>query len=212
MGIFVAFDVVTTVIQVVGAALIGVAESNNNSPVTGNNILLAGLAIQVASFAVFLSLLSVVVLRVTRKRGNGRWAHLLKGQTLLAVLVVTSLLVELRTIFRLIETAQGASCKLQHVALFCAAPIHSIVVHFSLTCKMLHVFDFQLLPTAGVFGHLSSHEVYFGCLEYLPIILTVGLWNLFHPGRLLSTKGHILPVQSSQSEVSMHAPVTSSMT
>ena len=108
MGIFVAFDVVTTVIQVVGAALIGVAESNNNSPVTGNNILLAGLAIQVASFAVFLSLLSVVVLRVTQTRGNGKWAHLPRGQMLLAVLVVTSLLVELRTIFRLIETAQGA--------------------------------------------------------------------------------------------------------
>lgn len=108
MAIFVVFDVVTTVIQIVGAALIGTAESNNTSPETANNILLAGLAIQVASFAVFLVLLAVCILRVLQKRGSGTWAHSATAAKLLFVLVVTSLLVELRTIFRLIETAQGA--------------------------------------------------------------------------------------------------------
>ncbi len=107
MVIFVVFDVVTTVIQIVGAALIGTAESNNTSPETANNILLAGLAIQVASFAVFLVLLAVCILRILQKRGSGTWAHSATAAKLLSVLVVTSLLVELRTIFRLIETAQG---------------------------------------------------------------------------------------------------------
>jgi len=109
VGIFVVFDVVTTVIQIVGAALIGVAESNNNSPVTGNDILLVGLCIQVVSFAVFLVLLSVCILRVHQKRVSGTWAHSLNATKLLFVLFSTSLLVELRTIFRLIETAQGRS-------------------------------------------------------------------------------------------------------
>lgn len=131
---FILFDVVTTIIQVAGAALIGVAESNGNDPKTANDILLAGLAIQVASFAFFFVILVRFILSKKRRGGNG---------IMLGVLVVTSVLVELRTIFRLIETSQG------------------------------------------VFGYLSTHEVFFGCLEYLPIILAVALFNFFHPGRLL---------------------------
>jgi hypothetical protein len=64
--VFIAIDSVTTVIQIVGAALIGVAESKNSRGETSsltskqaNNILLAGLALQVSLFPIE-SLLDVV--------------------------------------------------------------------------------------------------------------------------------------------------------
>lgn len=141
--VFVILDVVTTGIQVAGAALIGSAESNHKDASTPNNILLSGLAIQVFSFAVFFALLCTTVIRVVHHKDPEAWAKSRPAICVLGALVVSSLLVELRTIFRLIETAQG------------------------------------------VFGYLSSHETYFGCLEYLPIILSVATWNVCHPGRLM---------------------------
>lgn len=49
IGVFVSADVVATIVQVAGAALIGLSESNRKSPDTGNHILTAGLAFQVLS-------------------------------------------------------------------------------------------------------------------------------------------------------------------
>lgn len=140
--VFVVLDVVTTGIQIAGAALIGKAESDDKDSTTPNNILLAGLAIQVFSFAVFLVLLCACAWRVRQQKDTTVWARSSRAQLLLLALVITSVLIELRTIFRLIETAQG------------------------------------------VFGYLSSHEVFFGCLEYLPVVLAVTTWNFLHPGFL----------------------------
>lgn len=141
--IFVVLDVVTTGIQIAGAALIGSAESNDKDASTANNILLSGLSIQVFAFAVFFAILCVCISRVASSKDLESWARSRAAKSVLAALVLSSLLIELRTIFRLVETAQG------------------------------------------VFGYLSSHEVYFGCLEYLPIILAVSIWNVLHPGRLM---------------------------
>lgn len=140
--VFVVLDVVTTGIQVAGAALIGTAESNGKDSSTANNILLAGLAIQVFSFAVFFAILCACIWRVWHQKSSNAWVGSSQAQLLMLALVTTSILIELRTIFRLIETAQG------------------------------------------VFGYLSSHEVFFGCLEYLPVVLAVTTWNFLHPGYL----------------------------
>ena len=140
--VFVVLDIITTGIQIAGAALIGTAESHGKSPTTANNILLAGLAIQVFSFAVFFALLCACIWRTRQQKDRTAWAISGRAQLLLLALVITSVLIELRTIFRLIETAQG------------------------------------------VFGYLSSHEAFFGCLEYLPVVLAVSTWNVLHPGSL----------------------------
>lgn len=66
-----------------------------------------------------------------------------------AALVGASLLVYLRTIFRLAETAQGIN------------------------------------------GYASSHEAFFGALEFAPVVLAVGLLGWWHPGRL-EGKGGLL--------------------
>ncbi|KAK6903098.1 hypothetical protein I204_07763 [Kwoniella mangroviensis CBS 8886] len=114
---FVTADIVTTVIQVVGAALIGSSESakvrGNPSSVTpeqANDILLAGLAIQCFSFTSFLLLLLLTIYRShqpTYTHHLTSITSLNKLRSFLYTILLTSLLILLRTTFRLAETGQG---------------------------------------------------------------------------------------------------------
>jgi len=192
--IFVVIDVVTTALQVLGAAFIGVSESARADGETpfittkaANDILLAGLAVQNASFLVFLILLAVVAIRnrklkpahthtdvMEEKKGehtNG--AVMANDPTLvhhdsedgivasstdnseqqyrlpplfLVVLGTTSLLIWLRTLFRLAETAEG------------------------------------------VFGFASTNEALFGCLEYTPVIIALAIWAALPLHKLLKMR------------------------
>lgn len=136
---FVACDVVATVLQIAGAGLIGSAESHRKSPAVPNDILLAGLVFQTFAFTIFLSLFAVFVVSLYRDRSLR--PHLARKGPFFLALEVASLLVYLRTIFRLAETAQG------------------------------------------VFGYLSSHEAFFGALEFAPIVIAVWVLGIWHPGR-----------------------------
>lgn len=142
LGIFITCDVVATITQIAGAALIGVAYSNGEDPTTPNHILLAGLAFQVFTFAVFLAVLVWTLWRARR-------SSVKVSRSFLGALLVATLAVYLRTCFRLAETAQG----LEH--------------------------------------YLSTHEVFFGCLEFAPIVVSVYAFTYWHPGRWLgaSLKG-----------------------
>jgi hypothetical protein len=139
LGIFITCDVVATVLQIVGSALIGVAYSNDKNPNTPNNILLAGLAFQVFSFAVFVVSLSLFL-------GKSRQVTSAAFKSFSCASVMATLMVYLRTCFRLAETAQG----LQH--------------------------------------YLSTHEVFFGCLEFAPVVVAVYTFLYWHPGRWLGSK------------------------
>lgn len=141
VALFVTSDVIATIVQVAGAALIGSAESNGKSPVTANNILLAGLAFQVASFCLYLVLLSIFLQRAWKVLSARKGMKLFLGCYLVATIMIY-----LRTCFRLAETSEG------------------------------------------VFGKLMTHEVYFGCLEFMPVIVAVLLFNLSHPGRIVKGK------------------------
>lgn len=140
LWVFISLDAVCTIIQVTGAALIGAKTSNGKDPKVPNDILLAGLAVQSAGFLVFLVLLMVVILKIAADRKMMEKIHDAR-HPFLAVLTVSSLLVFLRTLFRLAETSQG------------------------------------------VFGYLSSHEGFFAGLEFVPVVLAVGLLGVWHPGR-----------------------------
>ena len=103
LWIFITSDIVATVVQIAGSALIGTAYSHHNDPNTPNHILLAGLAFQVFSFAVF-----VICLGIFQWKSRHITSPAFK-QFSRAVCVATTL-VYLRTVLRLAETAQG----LQH--------------------------------------------------------------------------------------------------
>ena len=48
---------------------------------------------------------------------------------------------------------------------------------------------FRLAETAeGLYGGLNTHEVYFGCLEFAPVVLAVWLLGVWHPGRCIPSR------------------------
>lgn len=136
---FITADVVTTILQVAGAASIGKAESDKKNPTIPNNILLAGLAVQTVSFAVFLVVYCCFIQRLVKDPAAGR--KLAGTRPFIIALTVASVLILLRIVFRLAETAQG------------------------------------------VFGYLMTHEVFFGTLEFAPVVVAVWILVLWHPGR-----------------------------
>jgi len=142
LGIFITCDSVATVVQVTGAALVGSKYSKHEDPTSANNILLGGLAFQVFTFLVFILLTSLFLYRCLKDK-----TVVLGRQTKLfiAAFLLATILVYLRTCFRLSETAQGLE------------------------------------------QNLSTHEVYFACLEFAPIAGAVLLFNIWHPGRCLKT-------------------------
>ncbi|KAK0668173.1 RTA1 like protein-domain-containing protein [Cercophora samala] len=132
---FITSDVVATITQISGAALIGVKQKKREDPTAANNILLGGLAYQVFAIGLFIILCGVFIFRARRQIKQA-------GLSLfIAAFSTATLLIYLRTVFRLAETAEGLG------------------------------------------GDLSTKEVYFGTLEFLPVVLAVPLLNVWHPGR-----------------------------
>ncbi|KAI9149462.1 chitinase [Paramyrothecium foliicola] len=126
---FITSDAIATIVQVAGAALIGVRESNRQDPTDANNILLAGLAYQVFSMTVFVILVGSFLFRA---RAAVRSARL----TVFAIVFsIATLMIYLRTIFRLAETAQGLNGYLQSIEIYFAclefAPVALAVLLFA---------------------------------------------------------------------------------
>jgi hypothetical protein len=131
---FLLFDIITTGVQVAGAALIGVYSSRRRDPKVPNDILLAGLCVQVAAFAVFLGLFVYSLAKLYSKKmqyPEHTKQQLVAQRGAFYLLLASALLVMLRTCFRLAETAEGVG------------------------------------------GYLATHEVFFGCLEFAPIVVAV---------------------------------------
>ncbi|OAA80538.1 RTA1 like protein [Akanthomyces lecanii RCEF 1005] len=104
---FIVSDVIATITQVAGAALIGKMESDRKDPTTANNILLGGLAYQVFSMGVYVIVTAVFLWRARhdlRRDGLTSFAWSFAAATVL---------IYLRTTFRLAETAEGLFGKLQ---------------------------------------------------------------------------------------------------
>lgn len=136
LGVFISSDIVATIVQITGSALVGVKYSNRENPTTPNNVLLAGLAFQVFSFAVFLLVLFLTLWKA-------RQSPVAVSHSFLATLIMATLAVYLRTCFRLAETAEG------------------------------------------LMQFLSTHEAFFGSLEFAPIVVAIYLLIFRHPGRWL---------------------------
>lgn len=51
---------------------------------------------------------------------------------------------------------------------------------------------FRLAETAqGLEGELQSHEVYFGTLEFMPVVIALALLATWHPGRCIKRGNNI---------------------
>lgn len=107
LWIFITADVLCTLLQVTGAALIGAKTSKHKDPSTANNVLVGGLAAQTLAFSVFLLLL---VSLISSMRKNKAALDIQSSQTVKKCtfsLSLSGLFIMLRTIFRQCESAQG---------------------------------------------------------------------------------------------------------
>ncbi|KAE9368981.1 RTA1-domain-containing protein [Stipitochalara longipes BDJ] len=102
---FIAADIATTILQVAGAALIGKVESDHKDSTTANHILLAGLVVQAFSFITFLLVFFSFLGNLRRDPTFGRTFG--GTRRFIYALIVASVLILLRIVFRLAETASG---------------------------------------------------------------------------------------------------------
>ncbi|KAJ5841574.1 hypothetical protein N7534_011404 [Penicillium rubens] len=130
LAFFITSDVISTIVQVAGACLIGVKESRRQDPTTANNILLGGLAYQVFVMTIFVILAASFQFRAR---------HAIRANELglfCFAFSISTLMVYLRTIFRLAETAQGLMGELQTKEVYFAclefAPIALVVLLFAI--------------------------------------------------------------------------------
>ncbi|RSL42882.1 hypothetical protein CEP54_015319 [Fusarium duplospermum] len=129
---FITSDVIATVVQITGAALIGVRQSNRDDPTDANNILLGGLAYQVFSLGVFVILTASFLFRSRQEiRTRGRTLT-----SFCAAFAVATILIYLRTCFRLAETAEGLGGHLYSNEIYFAclefAPVELAVLLFAI--------------------------------------------------------------------------------
>ncbi|KAJ0422029.1 RTA1 like protein-domain-containing protein [Aspergillus carlsbadensis] len=115
--IFVAGDVLCFLIQAAGAAKLVNAQTNtdaNSDPKesadaqkTGQNIILAGLGLQVAVFVIFALCAVIFHMRVSSARFRGHVDPALRLGFMLGTLYATSLLITVRNAFRFVEYVEG---------------------------------------------------------------------------------------------------------
>lgn len=107
LWIFITCDVVATIVQMLGAALIGVSQSNRKDPTTANNILLGGLVFQAASFLLFIVLFAIFMVKAKRAlfKVVSKW--------FIISFIAAVALFYVRVCFRLAETSEGIYGELQ---------------------------------------------------------------------------------------------------
>lgn len=152
LWIFVGLDATFTVLQIGGAAGtgnclhhgqlqltpssgIGVKTSKQKDPATVNDILIAGLAAQLVSFMLFLTVLISLYIRLSQVASHSSEAAALwrEKSTTSLVIILACFLLLIRTAFRLAESAQGVFGYLSsHEAFFIALEMVPILVALAL--------------------------------------------------------------------------------
>lgn len=121
--VFVTTDAICNIVQVAGGTLFGISQSGNSDrgsggsggsdidPELGQNVLRAGLALQVVSWVIFIAFLAVAIVRANRtvKRPHLAERRYDPLRWYLWVVLVSSLLVLWRACYRLAEAITGKS-------------------------------------------------------------------------------------------------------
>jgi hypothetical protein len=118
MSVFVTTDAICNIVQIAGGTLFGISQSGDPSeggseinPELGQNVLRAGLALQVASWVIFIAFLGVAIWRANRTSG-GQNSHLAERRFdplrwYLWVVLAACILILWRACFRLAEAITG---------------------------------------------------------------------------------------------------------
>ncbi|KAH7162030.1 RTA1 like protein-domain-containing protein [Dactylonectria estremocensis] len=110
--IFVVSDVLSFLVQAGGGVMVANADSKDGLD-KGQNIILVGLAIQIIFFGLFIAVISFFHLRIVRQPTTASFETTLPWKRYIFVLYAASLLIMVRSIFRVAEFAGGATSSLQ---------------------------------------------------------------------------------------------------
>ena len=139
-GVFFAIDIITIAVQGAGSAIVSsTLQTKGSASESGETIILVGLAVQLAFFALFI----LVTLYVYRCQGKMPPTAAAPKQVYICLLL-TIILITIRNIFRVAETAMKWT------------------------------------------GYLMVHEVFFYCLDALPIFLAFCVYSALHFGKYLN--------------------------
>ncbi|MCJ1307990.1 hypothetical protein MMC25_001640 [Agyrium rufum] len=115
--IFIPCDIVSLMLQAAGGGLASTASHKNESVVTGDNILVAGLAFQVLTLLVFICLSLDFVFRTMRRMRSlgdaaldpthAKLRQSLKFKCFLGALSLATLCIFIRSVFRCVELGEG---------------------------------------------------------------------------------------------------------
>ncbi|PNS15088.1 Protein RTM1 [Sphaceloma murrayae] len=103
--IFVTGDIVSFLVQGAGGG--SSASTSEDASDKGNTLIIVGLVIQIVLFSFFAVTAVVFHIRVRKAREPMRWNTEVKWESLLYMLYATSILILIRSVFRLIEWVQG---------------------------------------------------------------------------------------------------------
>jgi hypothetical protein len=166
--IFIASDIIATIVQGGGSAMVGIRESKGQDPTVPNNIVTGGLAFQVVTFSIFIVLASIFLWRARHVllQGEHNNTFELKGEPASA------------------GSGTHPSGSVSVSKRFLIAFAVSIFCLYLRTC-------YRLVETAKAqYGTKANqvHEVDFAVLEFVPVVIAVVLFNFWHPGRCLLPK------------------------
>ncbi|KAE9583194.1 Protein RTA1 [Colletotrichum fructicola] len=142
--IFVFGDVLSFAFQCIGGGILSGADDKSGID-RGQDMILVGLGIQILFFACFMASISVFHYRILRQPTTLSLAGVRPWKEYILVLYFTSLLILVRSIFRVAEFAEGQT------------------------------------------GTLQSNEVYLYCLDTALMFLCSGAFNVWFPGRVVSS-------------------------
>lgn len=110
--LFVSCDFVSLVLQAAGGGVASVTSQDGKSPTLGTNIMIVGLSFQVFTLALFMLLCAEYALRVVRRQGELDPTHAKlrasrKFRGFLIALALSTTCIMIRSIYRVVEMAQG---------------------------------------------------------------------------------------------------------
>ncbi|KAF4629230.1 hypothetical protein G7Y89_g8919 [Cudoniella acicularis] len=147
--IFVIFDVVTFLVQVSGSAISSAGNWEGNTAAIGTNVLIAGLAIQLATFAFFVAIVGRFHF-LTKLPGGVRDGAGEGWTRVLTAVYISSSLIIIRSIYRLIEFGLG---------IFGYPFTHEWMFYVLESVPMLPAFSIFCLWHPAEYFHQDSAEV-----------------------------------------------------
>lgn len=165
-------DAICNIVQIAGGTLFGISQSgdpsegdSNINPELGQNVLKAGLALQVASWIIFIAFLGVAIWRANRTSRNRHLAERRYDplRWYLWVVLVACVLIFWRACFRLAESVTGESSEMGKEAVTddgqasSVVPLHEKIISvvsnfFRSSCALLSSLPCRLTDSSNIPG------------------------------------------------------------